>query len=201
MIIFRFLQQGKFIHYLLLKKSHFTISYRSFKNFNEQEFCNDVKSIPWDIIKMFDDTNDVVETWSSLFLDIADKHLPLKQHRVKRKQQPKWLTGEIIDAIRTCERYKFINDNEQYKFWRNKVCNMTKKQQYSEILNENAKNPASVWKLFKEIGASKRKNSADISLKINDCIIENSKDIADDFNIFFVNVASKIKEPIETSNF
>ena len=128
-----------------------------------KNFANDVKSIPWDIIKMFDDTNDVVETWPSLFLDIADKHLPLKQHRVKRRQQPKWLTGEIIDANRTRESYKSINDNEQYKFWRNKVCNMikqSKKQQYSEILNENAKNPASVWKLFKEIGASK--NSADI---------------------------------------
>ena len=121
---------------------------------------------------MFDDTNEAVETWSSLFLDIVDKHLPLKQHRVKRQQQPKWLTGEIIDAIRTRERYKSINDNEQYKIWRNKVCSMikqSKKRQYSEILNENANNPASVWKLFKEIGASKRKDSADIfSLKIND---------------------------------
>ena len=28
--------------------------------------------------------NDVVETWLSLFLDFADEHLPLKQHRVKR---------------------------------------------------------------------------------------------------------------------
>ena len=65
---------------------------------------------------MFDDTNDVVETWSSLFLDIADKHLPLKQHRVKCQQQPKWLTGEIIDAIRTHERYKSINDNENTNF-------------------------------------------------------------------------------------
>ena len=57
---------------------------------------------------MFDDTNDVVETWSSLFLDIANKHLPLKQHRVKRQQQP---TGEIIDAIRTCDRYNSISVN------------------------------------------------------------------------------------------
>ena len=61
---------------------------------------------------MFDDTNDVVETWSSLVLDIADKHLPLKQHNVKSQHQPKWLTGEIIDAIKTRERYKCINDNE-----------------------------------------------------------------------------------------
>ena len=61
----------------------------------------------------------------------------------------------------------------------------SKKQQYYEIWNENAKIPASIWKLFKEIGTSKRKNSADnFSLKINDCIIENSKDIANEFNIF-----------------
>ena len=49
----------------------------------------DVQSIPWDIIIMFDDTNNVDETWSSLFLNIADKHLPLKQHRVKRQQHQK----------------------------------------------------------------------------------------------------------------
>ena len=83
---------------------------------------------------MFDDTNDVVETWSSLFLDIAVKHLPLKHHRVKRQQQPKWLTGEIIDAIRTRESYKSYNDNEQYKFWRNKVFNMFKQSKKSSTL-------------------------------------------------------------------
>ena len=84
----------------LISPSHIGL----FKNFNEQQFSNIVKQIPWDNIKVFDDTNDVVETWSSLYLEIADKHLPLKQHRVKRQQQPKWLTGEIIDAIRTRER-------------------------------------------------------------------------------------------------
>ena len=141
---------------------------------------------------MFDDTNDVVETLSSLVLDIADKHLPLKQHRVKRQHQPKWLTGEIIDAIKTRERYKCINANEQYKCWRNKVCYMikqSKKQQYSESLNENGKNPASVWNLFKEIGASKYKKVQIFSLKINDCIIETLKDIANESNNCFVNVA------------
>ena len=99
----------------VLKKSHHSISYRSFKNFNETEFINDLSSTPWDVIKIFDDTNDIVESWSSLFLDIIDKHLPLKQHRVKRKQQPKRLNGEIIEAIKTRDRYKSINDNEQYK--------------------------------------------------------------------------------------
>ena len=39
------------------------------------------------------------------------------------------------------------------------------------------------------------------SLKINDCIIENSNVIANELNNYFVNLASKIKEPIETSKF
>ena len=67
----------------------------------------------------------------------------------------------------------------------NKVCSMiklSKKHQCSEILIENANNPASVWKLFKEIGASKRKGSADIfslkpvtmSLKIQKILLMNS---------------------------
>ena len=84
------------------------------RNFSEAEFISDLAATPWDIIKMFDDTNDIVETWSSLFLDIINKHLPLKQHRVKYKQQPKWLIGEIIDAIKTRDRYKAINNNIKY---------------------------------------------------------------------------------------
>ena len=59
----------------------------------------------------------------------------------------------------------------------------SKKHQYSEILNENANNPASIWKLFKEIGESKRKGSADIfSLKTSDSVTENPEVIANEFN-------------------
>ena len=51
--------------------------------------------------------------------------------------------------------------------------------------NENADNPASIWKLLKEIGANERKDSADIfSLKINDNAFEKPEDIAIEFHIF-----------------
>ena len=38
------------------------------------------------LIKLFEDTNDVVDTWSSMFLNIVDKHLPMKSQRVKYKK-------------------------------------------------------------------------------------------------------------------
>ena len=188
-----------------VKNTHYTISYRSFKNFDETKFIDDLKSTPWDIIKVFDDVNDIVETWSNLFCEIVDKHLPLRQHRVKRKQQPKWLTADIIDAFKTRDRFKSLNNQEQYKIWRNKVSRMikaSKKRQYSEIINENVNNPSSVWKLLKELGASKRNiGSSLFSIKINDKTIDNPSEISSEFNKFFVSVAIKIKEPVVPSNF
>ena len=53
-----------------LKKFHHSISYRSLKNFNETEFINDLSSTPWDVIKIFDDTNVIVESRSSLFFTL-----------------------------------------------------------------------------------------------------------------------------------
>ena len=49
------------------KSTHHTISYRSFKNFCQQDFISELQDTSWDLIKVFKDTNDVVDTWSSLF--------------------------------------------------------------------------------------------------------------------------------------
>ena len=38
-----------------------------------------LKSTPRDIIQVFDDVNDIVDTWSDLFCEIVDKHLTLRQ--------------------------------------------------------------------------------------------------------------------------
>ena len=187
------------------KFSHHTISYRSFKNFNEQTFKSDLQDAPWDLIKVFDDTNDVVDTWSHMYLSIVDKHLPLKSHRVKYKQQPKWINPEIIDAIKIRDRYKSLNNDNQYKIWRNKVASLikqSKKAQYSALINENNNNPGSVWKLFKEIGIKRKNNTSKIpSLKNGNNCTEDNLEMATQFNNFFVSVTSKLKEPVENCNF
>ena len=44
------------------RRKHFTISYRSFKDFDETKFANDLLSAPWDTIKLFGDTdNNILE--------------------------------------------------------------------------------------------------------------------------------------------
>ena len=62
-----------------------------------------------------------------MFLDIVNIHFPIKEYGVKNKQQPKWLTPEIMDAMKTKASYKALNNEQQYKLWRNKVNKLIKK--------------------------------------------------------------------------
>ena len=114
-------------------------------------------------------------------------------------------TIPIIEAMRTRDRYKSLNDDLQYKIWRNKVVSLikqSKKAQYTAIIDENNNNPSSVWKLFKEIGIKKQKSNASIpTLKINGKETDDHTIMANAFNKFFVSIASNLKEPIENSNF
>ena len=188
------------------KSCHNTIRYRSFKNFDVSKFNEDLNSVPWDVVKVFDTVDDALDTWYSLFSDIIDKHVPLKQHRVKNVKQPDWLTPEIIDSIKTRDHYKAIGDMTQYRMWRNNVVNLikkAKKNNYEKLIEEGKNQPTTIWKIFSELGAGKQKSDSSNctnSVKIGEQEIDEPEDMANAFNNFFVNVAENIKEPIEESN-
>ena len=187
------------------KRTHYTITYRSFKNFDENKFYADLQAVPWDLIHLFDDTDDVLEAWNDLFLQVVDDNIPLKEHRVKHKNQPQWLTPDILDAIKCRDRHKALGNDAQYKLWRNKVLSLirkAKKEKYETYIDTNRGKPGSIFKLFQEVGAGKgnKKQSSISSIKVNeDTTSEDPAEIAETFNDFFVNVASRIKEPISNS--
>ena len=52
---------------------------RSFKRYNKVDFCKDVSKIPWNVLEIFDDINDAVRTWCSLFSDVANRHALIKK--------------------------------------------------------------------------------------------------------------------------
>ena len=115
------------------------------------------------------------------------------------------MTSEILDAMKTRDRFKSINNDQRYKIWRNKVTkliNDSKKQQYKVLIEENNNKPASVWKIFKELGATKNtsKGMANCIL-VDGNEITDSQDIANKFNRFFVSVASQLKESNVTPKF
>ena len=77
-----------------------------------------------------------------------------------------------------------------------------KKVQYQTFIENNKDNPSSIYKIFKEFGAGKctKRQSIIGSVKVGDTLTEDSTGIANEFNDFFVNVASKLKEPVTNTN-
>ncbi|MES9881480.1 MAG: reverse transcriptase family protein, partial [Sedimenticola sp.] len=189
------------------KDSHQSISYRSFKSFNEANFIYDLERANLDQIMNYEDINEMLSVWSNIFLTVVDKHAPIKQHRVKKKIQPEWLTSEIIDCIKERDKCKIKGNYDQYKLLRNKVTSMiqkSKKSTYANKIETGQNDPRTIWNIFKEFGASKKVKESNNILAVKNEeneLITNNCDIANVFNDYFVSVASKLKMPIQSSTF
>ena len=142
------------LHVQQSKGKHHSISYRSFKNFDEAKFFSDLKAVPWYIIHLFDDNNDILDAWSDLFLQIVYANIPIKQHRVKYKNQPQWITPDILDAMKCKDRHKSLGNENEFKYWRNMI-RKAKQEKYQTYIKTNKGKPGSIYKLFQEVGAGK----------------------------------------------
>lgn len=74
--------------------THITV--RSYKNYTYAKFIEDLASIPFYIANIFDDLDDYVYVFNSLFLDVTNDHAPLK--RVKVKSRPNHLLSQRFDS-------------------------------------------------------------------------------------------------------
>lgn len=194
------------INVSISKNSHQMITYRSFKNFDENAFVNDLHQIPWEVVDTFEDVNDMVQIWNSLFLEVVDKHAPVKHHRVKKYRQPDWLSPEILDAIKDRNKCKVNGHVDDYRYLRNKVSSMielAKKEMYKRKLVNGKDDPRSIWKLFREVGAGSKASPQESvpDIYVNDHFVSNDFDIANVFNSYFANVATHLKEPVQSSDF
>ena len=71
------------------KNSHKYIQYRTFKSFDVNAFLCDLSSAPWCQIEGFDNIDDILAAWYSLFIAVIDKHVP-RTHRIKYDIQADW---------------------------------------------------------------------------------------------------------------
>ena len=97
------------------RNSHKSIKYRSFKNFDEIAFLNDLLTVPWSEIEMFNDIDESLEAWYSLFIKTVDKHAPIKTHRIKNDIQPDWIYPDILDKMKQRDKLKKQCRFEEYK--------------------------------------------------------------------------------------
>ena len=72
---------------------------RSFKNFDEDKFLDELRNVPWHICKDIESIDFTWETWLRLFMNVVDKHIPMRKKRIRKNACP-WITNEIIDIMK-----------------------------------------------------------------------------------------------------
>ena len=80
-----------------------TITTRSYKNFNENVFSDDVSKVPWDTVKVFEHIDDQVSCFNDLFLQVLEQHAPIKTFKSKCHKS-KGITLEIEELMRERDR-------------------------------------------------------------------------------------------------
>ena len=180
---------------------------RDYSNYDKENFLRQLsKEDLKDSINACSDANNKFEIFHEHFMKTSEKHVPLKKiSKTKMKQQQKpWITAAIRKSISVREKNfkKFIKTNnhtfyDNYKLYRNKINHLIKKSKsnyfksYFERFRENSKK---IWTGINKILYKTFSTTQNIVLNQNGKIISNQKNVADEFNNFFINVGQNLSK-------
>ena len=154
------------------------------------------------------------DTFIEIVVSAKAKHLPTRRVKFNRRKHriQMWVTKGIIKSINTKDNmYKILVQSrcdlyETLKAHFNKYRNILKKTiakakriYYVEVFNQFKNNIKQTWKVIKE--TLHKNNFAKISKRFrhNGKIIDNPQEIANAYNLYFVNIGLSIAEQINSN--
>ena len=204
--------------FLLKKKSKNTAKVeqnfqgRSYKNYNKQEFSENISNKNW---SSFYDAPDPSAAWHEMLQFIteeADKMCPMKSFRI-RNSKPCWLTNELLEQMKDRDYFyrkaKRTNDEDDWnmaKFHRNQTnfnIRRAKADYIKDQLRNNEGNSAKFWRTIKNVMPSKKGNQKSNTLSLrddNDELVGNHL-LAEYVNSFFANIGTPNTDTTGTASF
>lgn len=186
---------------------HKTIQMRSLKTYSPATLIENLNNVDWSNCLV---SNCIEASWSNFktkFLKVIDEIAPVKTIRVKQNDHP-WFNNEIRELVRhrdkLLKKYAKTKNHDhlsEFRSARNAVNYKIKKAKstfYAEQLKINNFQPKKLWKVFKSLGACQSKGSkTSISLTTDGGVIHDKKDVAEQFNNYFTNVAEDLVRKLE----
>ena len=184
-----------FTEYILSSKTvianHKQVNFRDYNTFSIEAFMNDLLNCNAITACEFDDS-DLEHKWTAFketFLNISNKHAPMKNMRLKNRHNP-WITKEIVRKMyrrdylkKQAVRHKDCKLWNEYKSVRNGITKQIKAEKkafYCDKFNECRSDCKKVWKLI---------NSATNSQKFTQLPPELNPTM---FNEYFSSVGQKL---------
>ena len=179
------------------KQAPVTINYRDYKSFNKSIFHKELESK----LNGMHSNNTSYEIFESIFMDLLNKHAPMKVKYVRANNAPfmnKILSKAIMTRTRLKNKFlKIPNDinKRNYNKHRNYCVNLLRKEKkkyYNNIdlklLTENKL----FWKTIKPLFSDKHNICRKITLIDDDEIISNDINVAEIMNEFFSNAVANL---------
>ena len=186
-----------------------SIKFRSFKNFDKTSYVNDLLDADWSNFFLSKKVDKAVDIFNQILLEIADKHAPVREHRIKGQNAP-WITDDFLSAIRErdflLKKATKFNRTEDWNDFRkkrnnvNKLKNNLKRTYYNRTLRESKNNPRELWKKIRELIPDQASTKI---TELNDevgSIINENKGIANHLNSFFVNIGAELASKFPKNN-
>ena len=183
------------------------IQYRSFKDFDVNKYISDLDNTVYlhDSSECVDDINTVYNDFETKVSQVIDHHAPIK-YRYPRKNSVPYMNRELRKVIykkqmlrSKFEKYKTSKTWEAYRKQRNLVTKL-KRKSINTYFQERCTGGQKSKHFYTTVKPFLSKQSTGSQQKIvlveNDKIVNNTKDICDTFNTFFVNVANDIGKDV-----
>lgn len=178
-------------------------TFRSLKNYSQENFCNSLLNCTVTLNKIFetDDVNKQVRILTSTFVECLNSCAPIVTQTITRPPAP-WMTEEIRKEMGKRNRLKqqLVNNHNEatydiYKTSKKHVkilIKSAKVNHYRDKFDECKVNKNNIWKIINDIVPSKGKDGHDIN-------VNNPIECADNFNNFFANVGRNVFEETQRS--
>ena len=183
------------------------IEARQFKHFDSTAFQNNLREA-FSNFNHYTNPNLAWHKWKETFLEIADKHPPLRLRKVKNEYTP-WLIKEIktMSYHRNYLKKKAVSLKSPayhiaYKKCGNEVNRRIKdaKTNYYKTSLKNSTSSKDSRKIINQLLNKKSKSTSINELIINHNRITGDKNVANEFNNFFCKIGPQLAQNIPSSD-
>ena len=187
---------------------HNTVKLRCLKNYSAESFITALRELDWFDVINCESVDNAWDRFKQLFMQAVDKVAPVKEIRLKQRSQL-WFSNEIIQGIhlrdtayRKFRKFKTPELKKDYNKYRNIVqrrIKTAKKDYVSNTIEENCHSIKKLWRSLKDLGLTgkTKSQSCNIGLKAENGEVNFDKEyVANQFNLFFCNIASKLVEKL-----
>ena len=142
------------------------------KQFDESRFKEALSQAPWDRVFVFDEIDNMLDSWKSIFNSVLDENCPWREKRVKRAVHAPWTTSSVVkqlhlrdNCLKTARRSNNTDNWSNYRAARNKAVAMirsAKRKFFCNAFEENKGNSTGIWKTVRTLTGS-GKNRRDMN--------------------------------------